>query len=374
MTEIVKVENAKGPAFEHFYTLPASIHRDDPQWVPWLKGDVAELVDRRHPLFEHAHGEFLVAMHEGRALGRIFVFENPRYNATHDMKCAHFYFFDCVDDRAVADRLLEAARDWSRNRGLEQLIGPMGFGGVTGGGMLVEGFEHRASMTMMPYNGPWLPALMEGFGFEKYLDNFSFHLPTTARLPEPLRERADAAAADGHFRVLRLRKKKELERLADDVVHLFYETLADHPGNYELSPNEIAYLKKSLLQIARPELIKLIAHDDKVVGFLFGFYDLSSVLQRSGGTVGVFDLFRLWREIKRTPWLLVNGMGILPEFQGTGANMMLYQELENTLKEHDQFTDLEMVQIQETTARMLSNVESLNGQVRKVHRMYQLGL
>ncbi len=374
MVEITRVERSKDPSFEQLFALPARIYAGNDCWVPWLRGDLAELVDRAHPLFEHTTGVFLLATRGGEPVGRIFVFENARYNATHDMKCAHFYFFDTIDDREVSDRLLEAAVDWARSRGLERVVGPMGFGGVTGTGILVEGFDQRASMTMMTYNAPYYVDLIEGFGFGKYLDNFCFHLPTTARLPDELRERAQAVAKEGHFRVLRFRSKKELARVADDIGDIFMETLSDHPGNYELSPAEIARLKRDLLRIAHPDLMKIIAHDDRVIGFLFGFHDLSRALQRSGGTIGPVDLFRLWRETKKTDWLLINGMGIVPEFQGTGANLMLYQELENTIREQPQFTDLEMVQIQETTVRMLSNVKTLNGEVRKVHRIYELPL
>ena len=39
-------------------------------------------------------------------------------------------------------------------RGMEKVVGPFGFG-FMGMGALVEGFEHRAVMTMMAYNGPW---------------------------------------------------------------------------------------------------------------------------------------------------------------------------------------------------------------------------
>jgi hypothetical protein len=65
-------------------------------------------------------------------------------------------------------------------------------------------------------------------------------------------------------------------------------------------------------------------------------------------------------------------MGILPDFQGTGANTLLYAEIEKTIRQYTQFKHLEMVQIQETTAKMLSNVETLQGEIIKTHRVYQL--
>jgi hypothetical protein len=85
-------------------------------------------------------------------------------------------------------------------------------------------------------------------------------------------------------------------------------------------------------------------------------------------------MYRLMREYKKADWILVNGLGILPEYQGTGANALLYTELEKTIRKFTQFKHLEMVQIQETTAKMLSNVKTLEGRIHKIHRIYRYKL
>jgi hypothetical protein len=69
--------------------------------------------------------------------------------------------------------------------------------------------------------------------------------------------------------------------------------------------------------------------------------------------------------------LLINGLGILPDYQGTGANFLLYAEIERAIRAYPKFKHLEMVQIQETTAKMLSNVETLRGRIHKTHRIYR---
>ena len=372
--DVKRVEGSKSKYFNGFYLLPSWIHAGNENWVPWFLGDIKELVDKKHPLFEHTSGEFLVATRDDKVVGRLFVFENARYNQTHEMKSAHFYFFDSVDDREVADRLFQAAVDWAKGRNLELLFGPMGLGGVTGGGLLIEGFKHRAAMTMMMYNQPYYRRLIEDFGFEKYIDNYSFYLPATARLPSDLREPVDALLQEGKFRVLEFSSKKELAKVADDVGDLFIATLGDHAGNYFLSEKEVARLKKNLIQIANPELIKVIAHEQKVIGFLLGFHDLSAAIQKSKGRLNPLSMYRLMREYKKSDWLLINGLGILPEYQGSGANLLLYAEVENALLKYTQFKHLEMVQIQETTAKMLSNIKTLEGKTHKIHRMYQLPL
>ncbi len=369
--DIKRVEHSKSPYYRHFIDLPHKIYRNNENWVPWLHNEMKTFIDKKHPLFKHSNGEFYVAMKDGSPLGRIFVFENTRYNKTHNMKSAHFYFIDFYDDTKVSTALFMTAADWAKKRNCTSLLGPMGFGGVTGGGLLIDGYEHRASMSMMMYNFPYYRDHIEAFGFMKYLDNFSYYLPTSAQLPPQLRDASDALLAKGDFNVMNFTSKKELAEVADDVIDVFLQTLSDHAGNYELTRAESDYLVNSLLQVADPELIKIIAYKKKVIGFLFGFHDLSAALQKSKGKINPLSIYRIMREYKKTDWILINGLGVLPDFQGLGANAVLYAELEKTLREHPEFKHLEMVQIQETTAKMLNNVKTLMGRTYKTHRMYR---
>lgn len=369
--DIKIVENSQSRYYRDFIKIPFAIYQGQQNWVPWFNKNIQSFIDRHHPLFEHTSGEFFVALDGDEPVGRIFVFENTRYNKTHLINSACFYFVDFMDDREVSGKLLEAAVDWARSRNLDGVMGPMGLGGVTGVGLLVAGFEHRAAMTMMMYNHAYYPRHIEALGFTKLIDNFSFYLPTTATLPDIIAQSAEDLLKKGECRVLQFNSKKQLLEIADDIVNVFARTLSDHVGNYELSSNELNCLKADLIQIADPRLIKIITFKGKVIGFLFGFHDLSAAMQKARGKLNLLSAYRLLREYKKADRILINGMGILPEFQGTGANTLLYAEIEKTIRQYTQFKHLEMVQIQETTAKMLSNVKSLQGRIHKTHRIYQ---
>ncbi len=55
--------------------------------------------------------------------------------------------------------------------------------------------------------------------FTKYLDNFSFYLPSTAQLPEGLRQTAEALLAKGEFKVLKFKSKKRIYKKVADECH-----------------------------------------------------------------------------------------------------------------------------------------------------------
>jgi hypothetical protein len=372
--EIKVITSSNTKHADDFIELPFSIYKNNICWVPWFNNDMKQFIDRKHPVFEHTEGEFLVAYKNGIAAGRIFVFENGGYNKTHGKNSAYFYFCDFINEQEVVNALLEESGRWSRKRGLDSIIGPIGFGGVSGCGYLVQGFDKRAAMTMMIYNHPYYIERIESFGFVKYLDNYSYILPTSAELPQVIKDSSEKLLGKGGFSILQAKSKKELSKWAPSIVDVFLKTLSDHAGNYELTPKEIDCVVKALMTVARPELIKVILFGEKVIGFLLGFYDLSAALQKSKGRLNPLSVFRLIREYKKTDMLLINGMGILPEYQGIGANMLLYSEMEKTIRAHPKFKHLEMVQIQEVTAKMLSNVNTLRGEIAKIHRMYEYKL
>lgn len=373
MTRNIEVVRVQGPGAEEreFIAFPKRLYCGCPQWVPWFDVDMRALLRRRHPFFEHSSGEFFLVREQGRTLGRACVVKNSSYIAQHGTACAQFYFFDVEDDPQAAEILVRALLQWARAQGLELLRGPMLLGGVSGSGILVQGFEHRAAMTMMPYNYPYYAGLLEGLGFRKHVDLCSMDLPpATFRLPARVAAAAEKTLQRGRFQVLRFASKRDVRRVADQIAGLYNETLADHLEDYPLSPAELEQVKKDLLIVADPRLAKILTYDQKIVGYLLAFPDLSAAMQKNAGRLGLLQLLRLLREIRRADGLLINGMGILPHCQRLGGNALLYSELEKTAG-GDRYRRAELVQISERTELMLRDVQTLGGRIYKVHRMFQ---
>ena len=131
------------------------------------------------------------------------------------------------------------------------------------------------------------------------------------------------------------------------------------------------YAVDNVFLIADPRLIKIILHEDEIVGFLFAFPDVSAALQRAKGRLLPFGIIDILLEMKRTKTISGNGMGILPEFQGKGGNALLYYEMGKTVFRLNQFEHVEMTQVAETTRQMRADLKNLNGVEYKNHRVYR---
>lgn len=367
---IEAVDSARSPRGRQFIELPHRLYAGCRQWVPQFRVDMRAILDRRHPFFEHSEAGFFICRRVGRTVGTIGAIDNVTYNRHHGSKVGHFYFFDCEDDLAASHALFEAAFAWLRGRGLRQVIGPFGFS-VMGMGILVDGFEHRAAMTMMNYNYPYYQRLLEAEGFRKHRDQLSMFLDAKVfRLPDRVRRVAEIAMKRGSFEVPEFRTKSALRRYARDIGRVYNESFQSHGDEYNpLSPREIDQITKDLLTVADPSLIKLLLCKGEIAGFLFGFPDLSEALQRGKGRVNPISILRLLLEYRRTDWLIVNGAGILPKFQRLGGNALLYSMLEKVASRR-KFLYVDAVQVAETTQLMLADLQTLGAKVFKTHRLY----
>lgn len=370
MLTIEEVDTRNKAQARRFLRIPYRLYRGHPQWVPPLLIDSAMYLNRqKHPFFEHSDGDFFIAVCDGRDAGRLAVLENRRFNAYHGTRQAQFYFFECEDDQEIANALFERAFEWARRRGLNALVGPKGLGPLDGYGLLVEGFEHRQMMTMMNYNYPYYPQLLDRLGFVKEVDFVSCYIGLDFHLPERVHRIAERVLARGTLAVRRFTNKRELKSWSLRIGQAYNKAFVNNWEYYPLTDREIRFVVDNLMLVADPRLIKIITHGEDVVGFLFAFPDVSAALQRARGRLLPFGLFDLLLEMRRTDWVSLNGMGILEEFQGRGGNALLYTEMEKTIRDY-KFKHADLTQVAETAVQMRSDLFNLGGKPYKNHRVF----
>ncbi len=371
MLNIEKVDTENKSQVHRFVSIPYRLYANHPQWVPPIMIDGYLYLNRqKHPFLEHSDADFFIAVKDGKDVGRIAAIENKRFNEYHHEKQAQFYFFDCENDREVASALFTRVFDWVKQRGLNHVVGPKGMGPLDGYGILVEGFEHRQMMTMMNYNFPYYSELVESNGFVKDVDFVSCYLNANQfHLPDRIHSIAERVLKRGTLSVQRFRKKSELRAWADRIGEAYNNAFVNNWEYYPLTDKEIKFVLDNILLLADPRLIKIITSNEKAVGFMFGFPDVSAALQRARGKLFPFGIFDLLLEMRRSNWIAINGAGILPAYHGIGGNAVLYSEMEKTIRDfHYEHADL--TQVAETAVQMRNDLINIGGKAYKNHRVY----
>lgn len=371
--EILPVQSGTS-AEEEFIALPRRLYHGVEQFVPWFDRQMKAIIAGDHPFFEHSDGEFFIARRGADCVGRIALLNPRRYNELNQENAARFYFFDTENDREISHALFSIAREWARSRGLERIVGPQGFTSFSGAGILIHGFDRRASMTMMPYHHPYYRELVEAEGFLPVQDFHSPYLEASRHDLSPRYVRAaEIARKRGRFTSPPIRSKRELRSVAGEIRDAYNDAWQTRENYTPLTQSELDQIVEDLLLVSKPSLIRVLRSRGELAGFILAFPDLSEAMRKAGGRLGPLTYMRLMREKRRSRRFIINGFGLRPDFRKSGGTALLFYEITRALKEH-RVLGAEMTQIAADNDLMMSNVDKLNADVVKTHRVYGLRL
>ena len=316
-----------------FVDFPFALYSGCDQWSPSLVSTIKLAMNRnKHPFYNHSDAAFIIAENNVEVVGRIAVMDNQRYNTYNDSRVAFFYYFDAVDDDAVAQALFAKAAAWAARRGLTSLLGPKGMLRADAYGILVEGFEYVAALGM-PYNYDYYPELMLASGFEKEIDYLSGYLTAESQLPDRIFRIVEKVKERSGFWIKSFSGKRELRKWIPAIQRVNNEAFTDVWGYYPIDDAEVQMIGKQLLAVADPRLLKLVMKGDDIAGFAFIFPDITEALQATKGRLWPFGWIRILRDLRQTTRLNGNGVGLLPDYQGFGATALLYTEFDKTLRQ-----------------------------------------
>ena len=370
MVEIHKVDTSKSRDVKQFVRFPFHLYRDCPQWVPPLVSSARKQLDReRHPFYRHSDADFFLATQRGEVVGRIAVLEPRRRNTYRHRNGAFFYMFETVDDIEVPRALFAAAFDWAKRRGLDAISGPDGLLPGDGLGILIKGFEHCPAMGIV-YNYPYYDAFIQDSGFSKQTDYHSCYVPGDFELPERITRVAEKIKQRRGFEVPTFQTKDDLRAIAPQVIEAYNAAFAENREFIPITGDDAEKIAQRLIDLTQPDLVKVIAKGDEIVGFALGFPDVSAALQRCRGRLWPFGWTMLLRESRRTRWVNFNGGGVLPKYQGLGVIAVLYAEMYKTFQERA-FLHADVVQVNERNAKMMKEMKMLGAEFYKTHRIYE---
>jgi hypothetical protein len=369
MTAIHRLDLTVQRDVRRYIDFPFRLYHESDLWVPPFVGEMrAQLDPNRHPFYEHSEAAFFLALAGEEVVGRIAVLDNAHYNAYHGKRAAFFCHFDVVNDRVVSRALFDAAFDWARGRGLDEMWGPQGLVAADGKGLLVEGFEHRPALGIA-YNYPYYRELVEDAGFKKGVDLVSCYMSRKMDVSERFLRVAEKVKQRRGFRIVRFRTKADLRAMIPRITDVYNRVFADVQGYVPLTEAEACIIGDRIIAVADPSLITMLMKGDETAGFAIAYPDLSAAIQRCKGRMWPLGWLYLMREFKRTQWLNFNGGGILEQYRGLGGDALLYVELYHTLVDHPQYQHADLVQIQETNVRMMQELQLAGVEPYKRHRV-----
>ena len=373
MIEIRKVSTKKElKTFVQFYY---DLYRGSEFAVPYLYSEeIATLRRDKNPSFECCEADYFLALKDGKVAGRVAAIINYRANERWNCHQVRFGWFDFIDDIEVSTALLKTVEDWGREKGMNEIAGPLGFIDTDREGMLVEGFDQLSTM-YINYNYPYYPKHMERIeGFRKDNDYLEMKVKVPEVVPDKFAKLTEMVKKRYGLRVHKFTRRELIEQnYGRQVFQLLNATYKDLYGFSQLSETQVDKLVNDYIKIADLNLVTAIMDGDKMVGFGITFPSFSKALQKTRD--GRFLPFGWWHLLKilkwhKTPIVDLLLIGVLPEYRSKGANALIFDDLIRQFQAYG-FEWAETGPQMETNEGVLSHWQYLESINHRRHRCYR---
>ena len=329
MVEIRQI-NPTRSNLKKFVEFQIKLYEGNPYFIPPLVSDeIATLDSKVNPAFDHCESAYFMAYRDGKPGGRIAAMINKQVNEKENSRQARFGFVDFIDDAEVSKALFDTAEQWAKEKGMDNIVGPLGFTDLDNEGMLINGFEELGTMATI-YNYPYYPQHIERLGYEKEVDWHEFLIEVPEQIPDKHKRIAEIVKKKFNLRVVKFTSRKALkEQYGQALFELINEAYDNLYGYSRLTKRQIDYYIKIYLGMLNLDLVTLIVDgDDQLVGVGISIQSMSRALQKSKGKMFPFGWWHLLKGLKgkndRVDLLLV---AVKPQYMGKGVNALLFTDL-----------------------------------------------
>jgi GNAT superfamily N-acetyltransferase len=374
MTEIVIKKVASAKDRRQFLTFPWKIYHDDPLWVPPLLPEVKTTIDPdRGVFFERGQADFFLAYKDGTLSGTICVGEDPPTNQKRNKRECIFGFLECKPDFEVFSVMVDHARQWGKNRGLDTLYGPWNLDYENSYGVLVDGRDTPPAL-MCGHTPVYYQDFMERYGFEPArAENValrrdlkdSAHFSRVYRLADRIRKSTSITIREANF--------DSWQDEIDNVHELLTKALAhlnDHIGWHR---DALEATLEPFKAIADPSFILFAEVDGKTVGFLPGLPNLNEIFIDVNGLRYPWNYLTLLylMRIRQPKSMTVKSILVLPEYWNTGVIVLLLEGmLKRALAHGYDWVDLSITSADNPTSVLTA--EKFGAEIYKRWQVYQL--
>ena len=346
-----------------FLQVAVELYKNDPKWIRPLDKDINEVFDpKKNKAFRF--GEiirWILKDDNGKLIGRIAAFVNKKYkNKGDDVPIGGIGFFECVNDQEAADLLLDNAKHWLIQHGMEAMDGPINFGERDRWwGMVTSGYYEP--LYCMNYNPPYYVVLFENYGFKLFFNQVCFGMHFRKPLPQKMIDRYAAFKNKPEFTAMTIKKDK-LEKYAEDFSIVYNKAWAGHGGLKQLPKEQVLIMFKKMKPVMDEKIIYFAYHNNDPIAIFVNLPDLNQWFKYLNGKFGLlqkikFLLIKKFKPNKRFCGLV---FGIVPEWQGKGIDAFIVMEAAKELQtDAVPYQEYEMQWIGDFNPKMINIAEGL---------------
>lgn len=317
-----------------FIAFQNQLYRDVPQYVPTLMMDeMANLNPQKNPAFEFCEMKLFLCLRDGEIVGRVCAIINHASNKKWQQKRIRICRLDFIDDPAVSEMLIGAAEAWGREKGMTEMVGPLGFCDFDKEGMLIDGFD-RMGMFITYYNFPYYITHMERLGFTKDVDWLENKVYVNCLEPEKLSRICNRVLERTGARIVDIRTKKQLRPYVQRVIEMVDREYAGLYGFTPLTKRQMHYYAGQFVSMLNVRYI-VIMEDAQgelaAIGVLAPSF--AEAVKKNKGRMFPFGWIPMLRAIRRPKTLDMYFVAVDSKYRKSGLNAVLLHEMTRRAEE-----------------------------------------
>ena len=296
----------------------------------------------------------------GKLIGRIAAFTNKKYkNKGDDVPVGGIGFFECTNDQAAADLLLDSGKHWLMQHGMEAMDGPINFGERDRWwGLISEGYT--PPLYCMNYNPPYYVTLFENYGFKLFYNQICFGLEAQKPIAQKTLDRHKVHEADPEISFETIKKNK-LEKYALDFTEVYNKAWAGHGGLKQLNKEQVLIMFKKMKPVMEEDLVYFAYHKGIAIAMFINLPDINQYFKHLNGKFGLLQKLEfVWRQkFNKSKKFVGVVFGVVPEWQGKGIDSYIIGECRKIIQVSNYtYTDYEMQWIGDFNPKMINVAEN----------------
>jgi hypothetical protein len=335
MLEIIEVKTKKDK--KRFVEYPLKLYKGNPYFVPPLYGDEMKMFTDKNIYSKTCDSAFFLAVRDGVVVGRIQAIIQKQYNEIHNEKQVRFTRFDSENNVETAKNLFETVENWAHEKGMEKVVGPLGYSDLEREGLLIEGFEELSTFEEQ-YSYDYYPALVEGCGYVKDVDWVESKLyksddPTLREKVKAITEHA-LKKFNLHIAGEGLSKRAYIKKYKEGIFKCIDECYKDLYGTVPFTEEMINQMVEQFMLILNLKYIMTVCDENEnVVAFGFCMPSISKAVQKSGGRLTPCALVKLLKAVRNPEIIDLALIGIMPKYRKSGLSAIAIDMLQTMLEE-----------------------------------------
>ncbi len=358
-----------------FLEMAVRLYQNEKNWIRPLDKDIQGIFYPETNKLLKQGGKskrWLLQNQSGESVGRVAAFVNIKWK--ENQPTGGMGFFECINDQDSAFLLMDTAKAWLEDQGMEAMDGPVNFGERDKWwGLLVDGFS--PPNYNMPWNFLYYQGFFENYGFQIYFKQFTYMRPVKGVGFDPkMIERSGKILVDPGFEFRYMQGKELSEKAPEYFMEVYNKAWARHMGK-SLVLKETKLMFAKMKPIMDPRLIYFGFHKGKPISFFINIPEINQLFKYVNGKMDLLGKLKfLYHKTFHPPNKMLGLVfGVVPDFQGKGVESAMIIQYNKSLASQDHFPykTIEMNWIGDFNPKMMRVCEQLNATIYKTHHTYR---